>query len=156
MLKLSYIIPVYNAERYLAECRDSIYATSIDERAFEVICVNDCSPDDCQNIIEKLQTEFPTLKLVCHEKNKKLGGARNTGLKVARGKYVCFVDSDDYIKTNCMRYLLNQMEEENLDILDFDFESGEYGRKKGMVKNQFSYSMGVCSGTEYVFDHRSR
>lgn len=137
--RLSIIVPFYNVEPYIEECIRSLYAQDIPWEEYEVICVDDCSPDDCQNIIEKLQTEFPTLKLVCHEKNKKLGGARNTGLKVARGKYVWFVDSDDYIYPNVLRLLLETAENNVLDILQFDHVRGKERVNKeiklGEIKN---------------------
>jgi cellulose synthase/poly-beta-1,6-N-acetylglucosamine synthase-like glycosyltransferase len=93
----------------------------IPHEEYEVICVDDCSPDGSRAIVEQLQQEYPTLRLVCHERNKKLGGARNTGLKEAKGRYIWFVDSDDTISPNILQTLLKTAENSNLDILQFDY-----------------------------------
>ena len=105
MVKLSFIIPIYNAERYLAECLDSIYATSVDKSVFEVICVNDCSPDCSREVVMEYQKAHKNLVLIDHSENKKAGGARNTGLLAAKGEYVWFVDADDRIRENCLKSL---------------------------------------------------
>ena len=155
-LRLSFIVPFYNVEPYIEECIRSLYAQDIPWDEYEVICVDDCSPDGSRAIVERLQREYPTLQLLTTPENLRQGGARNMALDVAKGRYISFVDSDDYIKPNCIGTLLAQAEEEKLDILDFDFESGAVGETMGMYKNPISYSIGVCTGTEYVFDSRSR
>ena len=153
-LRLSFIVPFYNVEPYIEECIRSLYAQDIPWDEYEVICVDDCSPDGSRAIVERLQREYPTLQLLTTPENLRQGGARNMALDVARGRYVFFVDSDDYIKPNCLAALLKQAENENLDILDFDFESDAIGESNGMYKNPVSYSMGVCTGDDYVFDSR--
>ena len=150
MFRLSIIVPFYNVEPYIEECIRSLYAQDIPWEEYEVICVDDCSPDDCRNIIEKLQTKFPTLKLVCHEKNKKLGGARNTGLKAAQGKYIWFVDSDDYIYPNVLRLLLETAENNVLDILQFDHVRG------GVRSNKEIHLSEIKTGESYLFDNISQ
>lgn len=154
MLRLSFIVPFYNVEPYIEECICSLYAQDIPMDEYEVICVDDCSPDGSRAIVERLQKEYPTLRLLTTPKNLRQGGARNMGLDVAMGRYIWFVDSDDYIQPNCLKKLLTQAEEENLDILDFDFECDAVGIQYRMQKNSFSYTMGVCTGTEYIFDSR--
>lgn len=149
MLRLSFIVPFYNVELYIEECIRSLYNQDIPWDEYEVICIDDCSPDGSRKIVEKLQTEYPTLKLLTTPENLRQGGARNMGLDIARGKYVWFVDSDDYIKPNCLKKLLNQAEEEDLDILDFDFDSDF--TKQTFIKNERSFEMGPCSGADYVF-----
>ncbi|MDR0810738.1 MAG: glycosyltransferase [Paludibacter sp.] len=122
MLKLSYILPCYNVEKYIGECLQSIYNQSIDEEDFEVICVNDCSPDDTRRIITDWQCLHKNLILIDHTANKMQGGARNTGLRAARGKYIWFVDSDDFIKPDCVKNLLQKLDEHDLDFIRFDFD----------------------------------
>lgn len=121
MIKLSIIVPFYNVEPFIEECIRSLYNQDISWEEYEVICVDDCSPDGSHAIVEQLQKEYPTLRLICHRENKKLGGARNTGLKVAQGKYIWFVDSDDFIEKNVLSYLLNVAEHQKLDVLHFDY-----------------------------------
>lgn len=147
MIRLSFIVPFYNVEPYIEECIRSLYAQDIPQEEYEVICVDDCSPDGSRAIVERLQKEYPTLKLLIHTENKRQGGARNTGMKVAQGKYIWFVDSDDYIKPNCLKLLLQQAECEDLDILKFYYK--QYPKHKF---NQWKCTSSVVSGTELIFD----
>jgi len=119
-LRLSIIIPFYNVEKYIGECLDSVYNQDIPERDYEVICVNDCSPDNSRAIVVEYQQNHSNLVLIEHEKNKMLGAARNTGIRAARGKYVWFVDSDDYIEKNVLNTLLLTAETNDLEILQFN------------------------------------
>lgn len=147
MKNLSIIVPFYNVEPYIEECIRSLYRQDIPHDEYEVICIDDCSPDGSREIIDRLQKEFPTLKLTCHDKNKKLGGARNTGVKEAKGKYVWFVDSDDYIYPNVLKRLLDTAEQSDLDILQFDHVRGEEKREQ-------THAVGkVTTGEDYLFGH---
>ena len=119
-MRLSVIIPFYNVEKYIAQCLDSVYAQDIPESEYEVICVNDYSPDNSREIVLEYQKQHSNLILIEHEKNKKLGAARNTGLRAAKGKYVWFIDSDDYIKENCLKKMLNVTEKNELEVLQFN------------------------------------
>lgn len=121
--KLSIIIPFYNVEQYIAQCLDSVYRQDIPEEEYEVICVNDASPDHSRDIVVDYQKRHKNLILIEHEHNKKLGAARNTGRSIARGKYIWNVDSDDYIEKNCLAAILEKCEKENLDILMFNLAS---------------------------------
>lgn len=118
-LRLSIIIPFYNVEQYIAECLDSVYEQDIPEEEYEVICVNDGSPDHSREIVLEYQRKHSNLVLVEHEVNKKLGAARNTGRAAAKGKYIWNVDSDDKIVPNCLGNLLTICEENDLDVLEF-------------------------------------
>lgn len=114
-------MPFYNVEKYIEECIRSLYDQDIPQEEYEVICVDDCSPDGSREIVERLQKEYKTLRLICHDRNKKLGGARNTGLKEANGEYIWFVDSDDTISPNVLKTILISAEKSGLDILQFDY-----------------------------------
>ena len=153
MLKLSFIVPFYNVEPYIEECIRSLYAQDIPWDEYEVICVDDCSPDGSRAIVERLQKEYPTLQLLATPENLRQGGARNLALDVARGRYVWFIDSDDYIAENCLGTMLNQAEAEDLDILDFDFTADAQQHYR---KNVESFEMGPCSGADYVFEQQYR
>ncbi len=91
-MTLSVIIPVYNVENYLKHCLDSVFALELDD--FEVICVNDGSPDKSQSIIDKYAECHPNIRCI-KQNNGGLSDARNTGLQYARGEYVFFLDADD-------------------------------------------------------------
>ena len=92
---ISIIIPIYNAEKFLAKCLDSILAQTY--KNFEVICVDDCSTDNSLSILEQYAKQYSCIKVISHKKQKKQGAARNSGLNIAQGKYVTFIDADDYI-----------------------------------------------------------
>lgn len=121
-IRLSLILPFYGVERYIGRCLESIYQQDIPEEQYEVICINDCSPDNAEQIVLQYAQNHPNLKLIRHEHNKKLGAARNTGLKAARGNYVWFIDTDDYIQENCLKHILELCEQNDLEILHFDIQ----------------------------------
>ena len=93
-MKLSIIVPVYNTERYLPECLDSLLAQQWKD--LEIICVNDGSPDNSAAVLSEYERKDPRIQVISQE-NKGLSGARNSGLRAASGDYVCFVDSDDLL-----------------------------------------------------------
>lgn len=112
---ISVIIPVYNMEKYLARCLDSILTQTY--RNLEIILVNDASTDESLTIIEHYVKSDARIKLVSHEKNKGLFQARISGSEVANGKYITFVDSDDYVSVDWFRRLLNRAEETSSDMV---------------------------------------
>ncbi len=97
MPKVSIIVPVYNVEKFLARCLDSIVGQSL--RDIEIICVDDGSPDNSIDILNRYAQFDPRVKVI-RQQNKKQGGARNTGLDAATGDYIGFVDSDDWIDSD--------------------------------------------------------
>jgi len=147
-LRLSIIIPFYNVEPYIAECLDSVYQQDIPEEEYEVICVNDASPDHSRDIVEYYQKKHPNLVLVDHEINKKLGAARNTGRSIAKGNYIWNVDSDDKIMPNCLGKMLRLCEENDLDVLEFATIRfcGEKVGNMGHVR----LTEGVVSGLDFM------
>lgn len=122
MLRISYIIPCYNVERYVSSCIESLYLQGLSEDEFEVICVNDCSTDSTRDIILSLQTNHSNIRLVDQQENRLSGEARNRGLDLARGEFVWFVDSDDMLKPNVVKPLLEQMHAGDLEMLFFNFD----------------------------------
>jgi len=112
---VSVIVPVYKVEQYIKLCVDSILAQTF--RDFEIILVDDASPDGSIEICRKLYGDNDKVKFVRHEKNLGLGAARNTGIKHAVGKYVCFVDSDDFILTDALEKFYVVAEETAADVV---------------------------------------
>lgn len=149
-IRLSIIVPFYNVETYIEQCIRSLYDQDIPHDQYEVICVDDHSPDGSRAIVERLQKELPSLLLLLLPENRKLGGARNEGLKVARGKYIWFVDSDDYVAPNCFKALLNDAEQNNVDMLHFDYCSVCNETVQAMV--QPYEEDGVVSGEDFFVD----
>lgn len=148
---ISIIVPVYNVEKYLEECLESILQQDFLE--YEVICVNDCSTDSSAEILKKYEIEYNQIKVIEHPKNMGLSAARNTAMKHAAGKYIMFVDSDDMIVPNILGELYETAELNQLDILYFErlflydgiSEKKSSYRKTGIVN---SYKENVCTGRE--------
>lgn len=101
-MKFSVVVPVYNVEKYLDQCLESLKAQDFSD--FEVICVNDGSTDHSREMLEVWETKFPQMKVIDRE-NGGLSAARNTGLEVVKGDYVVFVDSDDWVELNMLSRL---------------------------------------------------
>lgn len=111
---VSIIIPVYNVEKYLRKCLDSVINQSIKSK--EIIVVNDGSTDSSLSIINEYKAKYPDI-IIVDKKNGGLASARNAGLKVARGEYIGFVDSDDYIHIDMYENLYNKAKQNNSDIV---------------------------------------
>lgn len=116
---LSIIIPIYNVERYLEKCILSCEFQDISKNEYEIICVNDGSPDSSAIIAKKLATQYDNIKII-NQANQGLSVARNTGLDNARGEYVWFVDSDDWIEDNCLGRITSKLSN-GLDILQLQY-----------------------------------
>ena len=114
----SIIIPVYNVKQYLGTCLDSLVQQTFQD--FEAIIVDDVSNDGSKDIALSYAQRFPEhFKVILHEVNTRQGGARNTGIGVAAGQYLMFLDSDDYLTPNALEVLHRAMEERNAPILEF-------------------------------------
>ena len=113
--KVSVIIPIYNVEQYLAQCLDSVINQTY--KNLEIICVNDCSPDNYAKILQEYALKDNRIKIVNREKNGGLSAARNSGLDVATGEYVYFIDSDDWIDLDYIAKMVDKIEEQNCDIV---------------------------------------
>ena len=118
MIKLSIIVPIYGVEQYLHKCVDSLLAQDIPSSLYEIILVDDGSPDACPQICDSYAAAQSNIRGV-HIENGGLSAARNSGVEVAHGEYIMFVDSDDYIEPNVLGGLLAQIERDNLDVLRY-------------------------------------
>ena len=114
MAKVSVIVPVYKTERYLDICLDSIINQTLED--FEVICVNDGSPDNCINILRQYAKLDNRIKIYS-QKNQGLSAARNTGIKYAKGECITFVDSDDLLSPIALERMYNNICENNSDYM---------------------------------------
>jgi len=136
MKKVSVIVPVYNVEKYLEKCLDSLVNQTLKD--IEIIVVNDGSPDKSQEIIDKYAKKYKQIKPYIKE-NGGLSDARNFGLKKAAGEYIAFVDSDDYVDINMYEKMYNKAIKNNLDIvvcdLNYVYEDGKKQRVSSKVKN---------------------
>ena len=147
-LRLSIIIPFYNVERFISECLDSVFNQDIPLSDYEVICVNDGSPDHSKDIVLDYMNRYPNLRLIEHDRNRKLGTARNTGRSIAKGKYIWNVDSDDKIVPNCLSGMLKVCEENDLDVLEFG--AIQFSATKQKELPRIPQTKSVEAGLEYL------
>lgn len=149
MTKLSIIVPVYNVENYLRKCINSLLTQDIDKNDYEIIIVNDGSTDGSLDIANELVSKSDNIRVVS-QNNKGLSGARNTGINNAKGDYIWFVDSDDFVKQNCLHTLLNTAYEKDLDVLCFNlwiyYTSDNYNKYNIISEGKSE----VCSGKEFI------
>jgi len=113
MAKVSIIVPVYNTEKYLEKCLNSLIKQTLED--IEIICVNDGSTDNSLDILNKFASNDSRIKVISQE-NKMQGAARNAGMFVASGEYIGFVDSDDWVDFNYYEKLYNAVKKYDVDI----------------------------------------
>lgn len=118
MFNVSIIIPMYNVAQYLQTCVTSVQEQHMNEGTFEVLMIDDGSPDNSRAVADVLAQEHAFIKVFSQE-NKGLGGARNTGIENAKGKYLVFLDADDILIANTLTQLIALAKVNSLDILEF-------------------------------------
>ena len=152
-MKLSIIVPVYGVANYLRKCVDSLLAQDITD--YEIILVDDGSPDECPQICDEYVALHPNFIKVIHQENAGLSAARNSGINAAQGDYIMFVDSDDYLQSNVLGTLMAQVKRDNLDVLRFNYqnvrESGEvFVPHEGMKTDYNNYSSEPTDGLTFL------
>ncbi|MFC7062333.1 glycosyltransferase [Halobacillus seohaensis] len=130
--KVSIIVPIYNAELYLNKCLDSLVNQTFED--IEIICINDGSVDGSKEIMVEYSNRDNRIK-ICEQKNSGVSAARNNGIDVAKGKYVMFVDSDDWIDEKMCEITFNIAEEERADVVKTSYIR-EY-KNKSLKKDIF-------------------
>lgn len=135
MIKISYIVPVYRVEAYIEKCILSIIATDLPIHEYEIITINDGSPDKSQQVIEGLQTHYPNIVLI-NQQNQGVSAARNAGLDIAKGEYIVFVDPDDFLAYTEVNKYYEYAILHNLDILLFGRSSLN---QAGILTNMCGY-----------------
>lgn len=123
MMKISLLVPIYGVERYIEKCARSLFDQTA--KNIEYIFVDDCSPDSSVELLYRVLNEYPhrrnQVSVIRHSKNMGLAASRNTALNHATGEYVLHVDSDDYLAKNAVEVLSLKAEQDNADIVVFDF-----------------------------------
>jgi len=144
---VSIIIPMYNVAQFIEKCINSAFDQDMQDSDFEVIIVNDESPDNSLEIATKLTSERKNVTVVS-QKNKGLGGARNTGVEQAKGDYIVFLDSDDFLLSNRLKAVVAKAKEKNLDVLEFGAQGvNEFG--KVLYTKAASSNNKILNGIEY-------
>lgn len=150
--KVSIIMPVYNVEKYLAESIESAINQTLD--SVEIIAINDGSTDGSLDILKSYESRYDFIKVI-DQKNKGVSAARNTGIEHATGEYIYFLDSDDYIDLNAMKYCYDLAKKEKLDILTFDadvfFENTTIDVVKNIYNREKLLKSYVMNGNEFYF-----
>ncbi len=140
---ISVIIPVYNVEKYLRECIDSVLSQSY--KNYEIILVDDGSMDNSGKICDEYAGEYEKITVI-HKENSGPSKTRNMGLAVAKGEYIYFLDSDDYLGSNAFEKLVNVAEKENADMVFFD------GHSFADPEDAFDIKQGYLRKNEYETD----
>lgn len=152
-LKLSIIVPVFKVEPYLRKCVDTLRNQDLSEDAYEIILVDDGSPDQCPSICDEYAVKYPNISVI-HRENGGLSAARNSGLEVVQGEYVQFVDSDDYLEPNVLKTLVSKMDTDSLDVLRFNYqnvnERGEVFEPNKVSKPFVDYRDDICDGLKFL------
>lgn len=154
MPKVSVIIPVYNTEKYLRKCLDSVCNQTLSD--IEIICVNDCSPDNSLDILKEFSQKDSRIKVINFEENKGVSIARNTGIDSATGEFIGFVDADDFIDLDFYEKLYNKAIETDADcvkgnIFDYDEKTDKstltafYDQNDKIRKNKAYFCYGFTS-----------
>lgn len=132
MINISVVVPVYNVEKYLEECLNSLLRQNMDE--MEIVCVEDKSTDRSLCILKEYEQKDKRIKIVENKQNGGLAYSRNQGIKIAKGKYIVFVDSDDMLVDNALRELYEYAESNELEgivfkllsVIEYDTDKIEY------------------------------
>ena len=132
-MKVSVIVPVYNTEKYLKNCIDSLLKQNFED--YEIIVINDLSPGNAEEIIKSYNDK--KIVYIKNKTNKGIGYNRNLGIKKAKGEYVCFIDSDDYVKEDFISKMYNYSKENNLDLCVCDYINVD---EKGNTLEEFNLS----------------
>lgn len=144
-MKLSIIIPIFKVEKYIEKCLLSCVKQDISHFDYEIILVNDGTPDNSLVIAERFAKEYSNIRII-NQENQGLSAARNTGKLHAQGEYIWFVDSDDYIEENCLGRIVSLLKDD-LDILQLQYRY-VYEDKRPPLDIKFCQINGIKSGLE--------
>lgn len=152
-LLLSIVVPIYNVEKYLYKCIDSLLDQDLPKEQYEIILVDDGSPDRCGQIADKYALSNENIRVI-HQENGGLSIARNSGIMAAKGEYIQFVDSDDYLEPNVLGKLVAIAQKENLNVLRFNYqnvnEDYEVFEPNKESRPFMDYSKSICNGLEFL------
>lgn len=146
---LSIVIPVYNVEKYIEKCLLSCIEQNISLESYEIIVVIDGSPDNSLVIAKRIANTYMNIRII-NQENQGLSGARNVGMKYAKGKYIWFIDSDDYIEKNCLSRIISNITND-LDILQLQYRY-VYENGSPSVDGEIFQIEGVKTGIEIIKD----
>ncbi len=146
----SIVIPVYNGLTLgLPKCLDSIWKQPLDESLYEVICVDDCSTDSTRAWLKSQTSVHRNLRVIENEVNIRQGGGRNRGMKAAQGKYIIFIDQDDYYHHDAIAEVYRHLKDSDLEVLIVDCAYEYPGKVSDKLQHNFPHHE-VMSGDEII------
>jgi glycosyltransferase involved in cell wall biosynthesis len=152
-MKLSIIVPCYNVEDHIIRCLESLTNQNLNENEFEIIVIDDGSTDNSNSVVEKYIHNKNNI-ILYSQKNKGLGAVRNRGLKLAKGDYMYFIDSDDYLAFNTLDIILNYIISFDLDLIGFNTNvTKELDLFTSGTKNK-NLEIKVTSGLDYMLKNK--
>lgn len=152
-MRLSIIIPAYKVADYIEKCIRSLEDQDIPKSDYEIIVTNDGSPDNCREIVEKLQEEFSNIILI-NQENQGVSMARNNAIVIAKGNYILPMDPDDYVVPNTFGTILSKVELKDLDILYLGFEIFDVNQKSIWKTDYSKHKNIIYDGVEGYFQAR--
>lgn len=152
-IEFSYVVPVYNVRDYLRLCVESLLGQDLERDEYEIILIDDGSTDGSGDLCDEFAARETSIRVI-HQANRGLSAARNVGTDIARGKYIQYVDSDDFLEADVLRTLVEIARRDCLDVLRFNYRNvNEHGDIVQVYKNpgQFSdYSESVTDGKSFL------
>lgn len=146
----SIIIPIYNGLSHgLPTCLDSIWNQPLDAAFYEVICVDDCSTDQTREWLQAQSAAHSNLRVILNEENLRQGGSRNKGIRAAKGKYIVFIDQDDYYHHDAIARIYEHLKDSDLQILIVDCAYQYYGKESNKLQHNFPHRE-VMTGDQII------
>jgi len=156
MKLLSIIVPVYNTEKYLPRCLDSLVNQDLTEAEYEIIVINDGSEGNCKAIMEDYMIQFPQIRYF-EQSNQGAFKSRNVGIGLSQGEYIYFVDSDDYIAPNVLGGLMPFIANKNLDIFGFGIvQTMDSNLPKPAINPKSLEDLPIIDGASFISKNKFR
>lgn len=149
----SIIIPMYKVADHVTRCIESLQNQDIDKNQYEIICINDGSPDNCQEVVENLQKKYSNIVLL-NQVNQGVSMARNNGIAIAKGKYILPIDPDDYVVDNTLGRIAKLMQANQYQVLYLGFEIFDANQKSIWKTNYTKQENKTFNGVEGYFEAR--
>jgi glycosyltransferase involved in cell wall biosynthesis len=151
-MKLSIIIPVFNSEKYICRCLDSLLNQDLEVDDYEILIINDGSKDGSIYLAEQYEQKYTHVH-IHHQENGGVGNARNNGIVLAKGEYIYFIDSDDYLASNILNLILNNSIKNELDVLTFlSTRTYNLDVKDSVLNKNQSFLINKTNGIAYIGD----
>lgn len=137
MIKVSIIVPIYNAQDYIKRCLDALVEQDFQRDEFEILCIDDCSKDKSVEYLKEYEKQYTKIKCYYNEKNRGVSYSRNLGIQKAKGEYLAFCDADDWYDKNSISAMYKKAVEEQADLLisNYYIDKGKHSLKRCVTGN---------------------